>query len=168
MGIAAEDHLAATGEVLAHELVDDGDVGRYVYATVLLGRREPEEVIVVVDRAAHGAQRVMAAGEHVGQGKAFHTRRARGLDDANVGDVVACHRVEFDSEVLEVIRDGVRCEDGMRDRALARMLALCWRDAHLIQTLRLVFRDELRSIDEIYAFCSEPYHKSSFRYDKFE
>ena len=37
MGIAAEDHLAATGEVLAHELVDDGDVRRYVDAAVLLG-----------------------------------------------------------------------------------------------------------------------------------
>ena len=100
--VGAQDHLAAAGEVLAHKGVDDRDVGRNEDTTVLFSSRKAEDVIVLVDGAAHGAQRVVAVGEHVGQRELLHARSARRLDNADEGDVMARHGVEADLERLGV------------------------------------------------------------------
>ena len=100
--VGAQDHLAAAGKVLAHKGVDNGDVRRDKDAAILLGRGEAKDVVVFVDGAAHGAQRVMAVGEHVGQRELLHTRGTCRLDDADKGDVVARHGVEADLECLGV------------------------------------------------------------------
>ena len=115
VGVGAEDHLAAAGEVLAHEGVDDGDVGRNEDAAVALRGRKAEDVVVLVDGAAHGAQRVMAVGEHVRQRELLHARGARRLDDADEGDVVARHGIEANLERVRVARGVVRLEDRVGD-----------------------------------------------------
>ena len=113
--VGAQDHLAATGEVLTHKGVDDGDVRRDEDAAVLLGSREAKDVVILVDGAAHGAQRVVAVGEHVGQRELLHARGARRLDDADKGDVVARHGVEANLERLGVAGRIVCLEDRIRD-----------------------------------------------------
>ena len=120
--VGTQDHLAATGEVLTHKGVDDGDVWRDEDAAVLLGSREAKDVVVLVDGAAHGAQRVMAVGEHVGQRELLHTRGARRLDDADKGDVVARHGVEANLERLGVAGRIVCLEDRIRDGAALGIL----------------------------------------------
>ena len=115
--VGTQDHLAATGEVLAHKGVDDGDVRRDEDAAVLLGRGKAKDVVVLVDGAAHGAQRVMAVGEHVGQRELLHARGARRLDDADKGDVVARHGVEANLECLGISGRIVCLEDRIRDGA---------------------------------------------------
>ena len=117
VGVGAQDHLAAPGEVLAHEGVDDGDVGRHEDAAVLLGRGEAEDVVVLVDGASDGAQGVVAVGEHVGQRELRHAGRARRLDDAHEGDVVARHGVKADLERLGISGGVVRLQDGPGDGA---------------------------------------------------
>ena len=117
VGVGAQDHLAAPGEVLAHEGVDDGDVGRHEDAAVLLGRGEAKDVVVLVDGASDGAQGVVAVGEHVGQRELRHAGRARRLDDAHEGDVVARHGVKADLERLGVSGGVVRLQDGPGDGA---------------------------------------------------
>ena len=115
--VGAQDHLAATGEVLAHKGVDDGDVRRNEDAAVLLGRGKAKDVVVLVDGATHGAQRVMAVGEHVGQRELLHARGARRLDDADKGDVVARHGIEANLESLGISGRIVCLEDRIRDGA---------------------------------------------------
>ena len=122
VGVGADDHLSAAGEVLAHEGVDDGDVGRDEDSAVLLCRGEAEDVVVLVDGAADGAQRVVAVGEHVGDRELLHARGARRLDYADEGDVVARHSVEANLEHVRVTRGVVRLEDGVGDRAAAGIL----------------------------------------------
>ena len=120
--VGTQDHLAATGKVLAHKGVDDGDVRRDEDAAVLLGRREAKDVVVLVDGAAHGAQRIMAVGEHVGQRELLHARGTRRLDDADKGDVVARHGVEANLERLGVAGRIVCLKDRIRDGAALGIL----------------------------------------------
>ena len=120
--VGTQDHLAATGKVLAHKGVDDGDVRRDEDAAVLLGRREAKDVVVLVDGAAHGAQRIMAVGEHVGQRELLHARGARRLDDADKGDVMARHGVEANLERLGVAKRIVCLKDRIRDGAALGIL----------------------------------------------
>ena len=120
--VGAQDHLAAAREVLTHKGVDDGDVRRNEDAAVLLGRGKAKDVVVLVDGAAHGAQRVMAVGEHVGQWELFHARGARRLDDADKGDVVARHGIEANLERLGVAGRIVCLEDRIRDGATLGVL----------------------------------------------
>ena len=128
--VGAQDHLAATGEVLTHKGVDDGDVRRDEDAAVLLGCGKAKDVVVLVDGAAHGAQRVMAVGEHVGQRELLHARGARRLDDANEGDVVARHGIETNLECLGVAGRIVCLEDRIRDGATPGILR-CLRNTAL-------------------------------------
>ena len=120
--VGAQDHLATAGEILTHKGVDDGDVRRDEDAAVLLGSRETKDVVVLVDGAAHGAQRVVAVGEHVGQRELLHARGARRLDDADKGDVVARHGVEANLERLGVAGRIVCLEDRIRDGAALGIL----------------------------------------------
>ena len=129
--VGAQDHLAATGEVLAHKGVDDRDVGRDEDTAVLLGSREAKDMVVLVDGAAHGTQRVVAVGKHVGQRELLHARSARRLDNADEGDIVARHGVEADLERLGVARRVMclknRISDGAALGILGRLrnAALC-------------------------------------------
>ena len=120
--VGTQDHLAAAGEVLTHKGVDDGDVRRNEDAAVLLGRGKAKDMVVLVDGAAHGAQRVVAVGEHVGQRELLHARGARRLDDADKGDVVARHGVEANLERLGVAGRIVCLEDRIRDGAALGIL----------------------------------------------
>ena len=115
--VGTQDHLAAAGEVLAHKGVDDGDVRRNEDAAILLGRGKAKDVVILVDGAAHGAQRVMAVGEHVGQRELLHARGACRLDDADKGDVVARHGIEANLERLGISGRIVCLEDRIRDGA---------------------------------------------------
>ena len=120
--VGAQNHLAAAGEVLAHKGMDDRDMGRNEDAAVLFGSRETEDVVVLVDSAAHGAQRVVAVGEHVGQWELPHARGARRLDDADKGDVVARHGIETNLERLGVAGRVVCLKDRIRDGAALGVL----------------------------------------------
>ena len=86
--VGTQDHLAAAGEVLTHKGMDDRDVRRDKDAAVLFGSREAKDVVVLVDGATHGTQRVMAVGKHVGQRETFHTGRFSGLYNTNKGNIV--------------------------------------------------------------------------------
>ena len=120
--VGAQDHLATAGEVLTHKGVDDRDMGRNEDAAVLFGSRETEDVVVLVDSAAHGAQRVVAVSEYVGQRELLHARGARRLDDADKGDVVARHGVEANLECLGISGRIVCLEDRIRDGAALGIL----------------------------------------------
>ena len=56
VGIGAEDHLAAAGEVLTHELMTYGDMRWNVDSAIFLCGRETEVVIVVIDRTTDRAE----------------------------------------------------------------------------------------------------------------
>ena len=88
VAVGAQDHLAATGHHFTGVLMDDRQMGRYEDAAVLAGGGQAEEVVVLIDGAAHGAQAVVAVGERVGHGEAFQAAGAGRLDDAHIGDVV--------------------------------------------------------------------------------
>ena len=77
--------------------MDDALIGGHIDAAVFFSGGEAKGVIVLVDRAADGAKAVMAVGHGVGNGEFDEARSARGLDDADVGDIVRSERVEADA-----------------------------------------------------------------------
>ena len=120
--VGTQDHLAAAGKIFAHKGVDDRDVRGHEDAAVLFSRRETEDMVILVDGAAHGAQRVMTVGEHVGQRELLHARGARRLDDADKGDVMARHGIEANLERLGISGRIVCLEDRIRDGAALGVL----------------------------------------------
>ena len=130
MRVGAQDHLPTTGEVLAHERMDHRNMRGNEDAAVLLRGRKAEDVVVLVDGAAHGAQRVVAVGEHVGQGEFRHARCARGLDDADERDVVAGHRVEADLQRTRIARGVVRLQNRVCNRLPPRLVGRLRDAAH--------------------------------------
>ena len=111
VGVGAEDHAAAAGQLLAGVGVDDALVGGDIDAAVFLCGGQAEHVVVLVDRAAHGAQAVVTVRQRVGNRKLLHPGRARLLDDADIGDVVGHHRIEADLQMLRVAGCIVRLQD---------------------------------------------------------
>ena len=119
VGVGAEDHLAAAGLHLAHVLVNDGDVRRDKDAAVLLCGGQAKDMIVLVDGTAHGAQGVVAVGEHVGYGELGHSRGLGRLDHAHIGDVMAGERIEAQAQATHVSARVVLSKDPIGDGPLA-------------------------------------------------
>ena len=159
MGVGAQDHLSAAGEVLPHVLMNDGDVGRDVYAAVFLCGAEAEEVVVVVDGAPHGAERVVAVRQNVGQREALHPGGPCRLDDAHEGDVVGGHGVELDLQTFHGSRRIVSLEYAPGDgppqgRRPVRVLS-----GQLADLSRLRLPDDLRPVDEVNALIVKFNHR---------
>ena len=108
VGVRAKDHFAAAGKALAHILVDDCHVRGHKDTAVLFGSGQAKAVVVLVDGAAHSAQAVVAVGKHIRNGKLFQPGSTGGLDNAHKGDVMACHGIKLDLQVLGIAA-GVMC-----------------------------------------------------------
>ncbi len=111
VGVGTQDHLPAARQLLPGVGVDNALVGGDIDAAVFPGGGEPEDMVVLVDGAPHGAEGVVAVGQGVGNGKFPHTGGSGLLDDAHVGDVVAGHGVEADPEFFGVPGDAVSLEN---------------------------------------------------------
>ena len=94
VAVRAQHHFAAARQHLPGVLVDHRLVGGHIVAAIFHRRRQAEGVVVGVDRAAHGAQAVVAVGQHIGHGKALHAAGLGRLDHAHIGDVVGDQAVE--------------------------------------------------------------------------
>jgi hypothetical protein len=75
-----------------------GHVGGDVYAAVFSGGGKAENMVVLVDGAAHGAEAVVAVGHGVGHGKRREARGLGGLDDAYICNIVGYEAVEFEPQ----------------------------------------------------------------------
>ena len=123
--VRAEDHPPAPGHRFAVVAVDVCQIGRNVDAPVAVGGGQGKLVVVLVDRPADRAQRVVAVGEHVGEGKGRHARCPCRLDDAHIGDVVAGHRVKVQTQPLRVPGPVVRRDDAPGHRAVSGLGLIC-------------------------------------------
>ena len=119
VGVRAEDHPPAAGHHFPVVAVDDGHIRRDIDAAVLVRGGEGKLVVVFVDGAAYGAKAVVAVRHDVGQRKFLHAGGAGRLDDADISNVVAGHRVEFHAQVLHGIAGIMGLEDAIGDGALA-------------------------------------------------
>ena len=116
------------GHFLAGILVDDRLIGRYVNAAVFFGSRQTEDVIVLVDCAADGAEAVVAVCHGVGKRELGHAAGAGRLDNAHVGNIVRNHRVKAKTHlgrisghiVLAQNLIGYRLLASLRGRAVSR------------------------------------------------
>ena len=68
--------------------MNDALVGGNVNAAVFLCRGPAADVVVLVDRAADGAEAVVAVRQRVGEWELLHAGGPRLLDDADIGDIV--------------------------------------------------------------------------------
>ena len=81
-------------------------------ASVLFRGGQAKDVVVLVDGATHGTQRVVAVGEHIGQRELLHSGGPGSLNDAHIGDVVGRHSVEADLELVRIAGSVMGLEDG--------------------------------------------------------
>ncbi len=120
VGVGAENHVAALGHGLASILVDNGLVGGDEDAAILLGSGKTEDMVVLIDGAANGAERVVAVGHCVGEREFGESTGAGGLDDTDVGDIVRNQGVEFNAHLIAfLVRGVVRTENGISNGVFA-------------------------------------------------
>ena len=123
VAIATQNHVTALHHGLAGELVDNGLVGGNVDTAILLGCRQTEHVVILVDGTTDGAQRVVAVGHCIGQGELLETTGAGGLDNAHVGDVVRHHRVKADAHLFTLAAVYiVTAQDAVSDGVLTSLV----------------------------------------------
>ena len=91
---------------------DDGLVGRHVDTAVLFRGREAEDMVILIDSAAHGTQAVVAVGKRIGDGKLLHAGGPGLLDNAHIGDVGGTPRRQADLQVLRIAGDVVALGNG--------------------------------------------------------
>ena len=122
MGVGSEDHAAWGGIALPHVGVDDGLMGRDKLAAVLLAGRESEEMVVLVDGTAHGAQGIVAVGQYVGQWELLEPGGPGRLYNAYVGDIVRSNGVEFNLQAGHIAAGVVGGHNPVGHGALPRLL----------------------------------------------
>ena len=106
-------------------------------------------MVVLIDCAAHGAQRVVAVGHGVRQRELCQAAGACCLDDADVCYVVRHHRVEADAHLLSLAAfNVVRAEDAVCNGVFATFVGI---DA-------LVFVADFGSVKEIDSMINEFNH----------
>ena len=113
VGVRAKDHFAAAGKALTHILVDDCHVRGHKDTAVLFGSGQAKAVVVLIDGAAHSAQAVVAVGEHIRDGELFQPGCTRRLDNADESDVMACHGVKLDLQVICIAAGVMRLQDAI-------------------------------------------------------
>ena len=122
VAVGTEDHVAAGGKRLTGIAVNDALVGRHIDAAVFLRGGKAEHMVILVDRAADGAEAVVAVGHRIGKRELLEPACACGLDDADVGDVMRNKAVELDAHLLGVVGHIMCAEDGIRDGVFARRI----------------------------------------------
>ena len=123
--IRAEQHPAAARQLFACVLVNDRLIRRHIDAAVLLRGGQAERVVVLIDRPADRAKAVMTVRQRVRHREPLQPRRARGLNNADIGDIVRDQRVEPNPERIEIVPLFMRAQDPVRDRFFAaRSVAL--------------------------------------------
>ena len=122
VAVGTQDHAAAAAHKFTVDAVDDSHVGRHIDAAVFMRRGEREHVVILVDRSADCAERVVAVGQDVRHRELLHTGSSRCLDDADIGDIVAGHGIEFHFQMLHIAGAVVGCQDSVCHRALQRFL----------------------------------------------
>ena len=122
VGVRAEDHSAAAGHHFPVIAVDDSHIRRNVDAAVFVRRGQRKLVVILVDGAAHRAEAVVAVGHNIGQRKFLHAGGAGRLDDADIGNIMARHRVKFHPQLLHGAACVVGFQDAVGDGALAGLL----------------------------------------------
>jgi len=120
VAVRPQNHAAAFGHHFAHILVNDRQMRGHENAAVFARRRKTEEVVILIDGAAHRAQAVVAVGEGVGNGKFLEAAGARGLDDAHIGDVVGGQGVEADAQHVLIGAGVVRLQNARGKAVIAR------------------------------------------------
>ena len=151
VGVRAQDHPPAAGHHLAVVAVDDGHVRRNIDAAVFVGSGQGKLVVVLVDGAADSAEAVVAVRHNVGQRELRHAGRAGRLDDADIGDVVAGHRVELHAQVLHGVTGIMGLQNAVGDGAF---FGVCLGDARRGGSLR-------HAIYKVYAGVVQLHGKTS-------
>ena len=86
-------------------------IGGDIVAAVLDGGGQAEYMVVLVDGAAHGAQAIVAVGQHIGYGELRHAAGLGGLDHAHIGNVVGDEAVKCQVQQAVPPRGIVAAED---------------------------------------------------------
>ena len=152
MGVGTEDHATAGGQLLTDILVNNRLVGRNIDTAILLGGGESEHMVVLVDRTAHSAQRVVAVGHGVRDRELLQAAGTGRLDDTDIGDVMGSHCVEMDTHLGSLSAFGVmRAENRVGYRVLTSLVFA----GHPFGIL-----DNLLSVKEVNSVWNQFYHNS--------
>ena len=70
------------------------NVRRYIDTAVLLCRRKPKHMIILIDGAAYCAERVVTVRQYIGNRKLLHPGGFGCLDDPHKGNIMGSHTVK--------------------------------------------------------------------------
>ena len=148
MRIGAEDHPAAARKHFSCILMDYRLMGRYIDAAVTLRAGKAEHVVILIDRAAHRAQGIMAVGKHIGNRELCKARSPCRLNNPHKGNVMGSQFVKFNFQLFHIAGSIVFLQNAVGD-GIFRRIASGYLPACLILNLcrRIcTVRNNLRSV----------------------
>ena len=100
MAVGSQHHPSAAGQHFPRVLMNHRLHRGHIDAAVLLRRGQSEDMIVLIDRPAHRAERVVAVRQHIGKREPGQSGRPCRLNDADIGDIMRCQCVETDLQLV--------------------------------------------------------------------
>ena len=97
-------------------------VRRYIDAAIFLGTGQSKHVVIFVDRSPYRTQRIVAVGQHIGDGEFLKPGRPRRLDDPYEGNIVRRQLIKFDLKLFHVPGSIMRLQNPVSHRILRRIL----------------------------------------------
>ena len=122
MGIGAQNHAAALRHHLSGVLMNHGLMGRHIDPAVLLCTAESKHMVVFVDGASHGAERIVAVGQYIGHGKSLQPRSPGRLYDPHKGNIMTGELIEPDFQLVHISGGIVALQNAVGDGLSRRLL----------------------------------------------
>ena len=109
-------------------------------------------MVILIDRTADSTERIVAVRQDIRDRKLLQAGCPRCLDDAHVCDVMRCHLIEADLELLIISGQVMAVKNRPCHRLPARLLPVRFLSGHLPYPGRglLRIRHDIGSIDQVY------------------
>ena len=121
MRVAAEDHSSHSGHAFPVVAVNDGHAWRNIDAAVLVRCGERKLMVIFIDRSAYRAQGIVAVGQNIRHRKLFHAGSTGGLNDADIGNVMACQGIIRNMQYIRIAVIVMRIQDAVCHRSFSAL-----------------------------------------------
>ena len=118
-------------------------------------------MVIFIDSPTDSTEGIVTAREDIRHGKMVHTRSAGGLDNANIGNIVARQGIKFDVQLLHIRAFIVFLQDTIGNRAFFGFFCCYFAAKTAFQRPCLFFRNKFRTIQQIGTLIKQLDHDNS-------
>ena len=93
----------------------------------------------------------MTVGQDIRNRKTLHTGSLCGLNNTDKGNIMGCHCIELNSQLIHIVGGIVSRQNGIRDGTLLCFLLICCLSGQRLYLCGILLLDNLSAANQIYA-----------------